>query len=114
LSHDVDNIMLVEFTERFFNQPAFIWHGRLSDKRIKDFSQILLKFQREFGNDFMITGLKPSLTNLSLKLKLPLRKTLKERKRRRDDLVIKDLLTYLQKIWQEVLQRLTMHNYDLE
>ncbi len=108
----------IEFTDQFFReQTDFLWHDKPSETKVKRFYYILLKLQRDFGQDFVL-GLsdhnKPSLTNLSLKLKFPLRKFLKDKEQKMDSVTIEELIEYLRKLWQNVLQRLGYHGYELK
>jgi hypothetical protein len=72
-----------------------------------DFYKTLMTLQKRFELDFIIDScVKPSPTNLQLKLKFPMKKFLKERKQAIDDTTITDLLQHLGSLWQDLGQRL--------
>jgi hypothetical protein len=116
--YDESNRISIELTDQFFReQTDFLWHDKPSDTKVKRFYYILVKLQRDFGQDFVL-GLsdhsRPSLTNLSLKLKFPLRKFLQDEEQKIDSVIIEELIRYLRKLWQNVLQRLSYHGYELK
>ena len=112
-SLDGSNFIKIELSAEFFNRPDLQWNEKPSDTKIKRFYEILLKLQEEFEHDFMVSGTKPDITNLSLKLKFPLSKFRKERKQQMDAAIIDDLLKYLNDLWQQLLERLSLHGYNL-
>jgi hypothetical protein len=110
------NEMFIAFTEYFFaNQSDLLWLEKPSDTRIKKFYEALLRLQRDFKNDFMVScDTKPSSINLSLRLRLALRKFQKEENKRLDSVPIKDMIEYLKWLWEELLIRLRNHGFNIE
>jgi hypothetical protein len=116
LFFDEENTMFIEFTEDFFaNQPDLLWREKPSDTKIEKFYEILTRLQRDFGNDFMVSGLrKPSSTNLELRLRLALRAFKKEKDQSLDSMLIGDIVKHLKWLWQESLMRLRNHGFRIE
>ena len=107
-----ESSLSIKFPSRFFVKPFLFWAGRPSDTRIKKFYETIKSLERNFESAFLVDRtLKPSSTNLAMKIEFYLRKLGKGV----SEMTIQDLLAYLETLWAEVTYELHMvYGYDIK
>jgi len=100
-SYEEGHVICIEFPAEFFDQPDFLWNGKLSDARIRKFYESLKSIQRELKNFYVDSLVKPSSTNLRLKLKFPLVRCV-ERGKYIEDTPIKNIFVKLKDLWSKI------------
>lgn len=109
---DEDACMSIGLTYHFFYEPEFYWRGKPSDKRIKDFYEIMKNLQWEFGEDFLLDrSIEPSSTNLNMRIKFPL-KRLRRKGIEIEEVSFREILSYLRSLWFDIRNQLAAYGYD--
>ena len=106
-SYDENHCMSVELPAEFFDRPDFLWNGKPSDTRIKKFYDILKNIQREFDNFYVDSFVKPSSTNLRLKLNFHLAGFV-EGGWHIEDALTKDIFVKLKDLWSKLRYKINI------
>jgi len=112
-SHDENHhCMSIELPAEFFDRPDFLWKGKPSDTKIGKFYDILKNILREFDNFYVDSFVKPSSTNLRLKLNFHLAGFV-EGEKHIEDTLIKDLFVHLEDLWSKLRYKLKIYKWDM-
>lgn len=111
--HLDEDSLSITFPSEFFNNPLFFWGGRPSETRIRKFYEIMKNIERKFNRDFFVDrNMRPSSTNLNMKVKFYFTKLQKENMQV-DEIIIRDVLEHLQALWIKVTYELAVYGYDV-
>lgn len=111
-SLDEDSLSIT-FPSHFFAGPSFYWGGRPSDTRIKKFYETMKNLERKIGGFFVDRRVKPSSTNLSMKLKFYFTHICVRKGIQVNEMTIRDIRAYLKDLWWRITSELVIYGYAI-